>query len=390
MLVTLMHQDNEVLEFDIDLTNQAVLHIRPLDAPELALPGTLDGTQEANERLGRFLRSRSLAPQRPDLDSILEATGTASAIELAVRAGGFSLSDQYWYRTQPGALTWRGSNFFCNAWDTTFGEAVLARNHTALAKADVATPDATCGGVQRKAWVFLDGKPHLLKASNDESTAVLVGEVLASHLLKLLLPPEDHVPYELVVHNGTACSSSPLFVNESTDLLSASTVGDFEPRLSSDGTWIRPKWENFERALDDIGVDNGRLYLPKLAVASSLCLYGDMHGGNLGVMRNHVTGALSLPPLFDLGGAFGTFNRGFARSAKANRELAELFVTWGFRSLDPAWDYSWCNLAPLEGFGETIEGMLGQCEELVASDYPTFARKLFESQLAYVASVITG
>lgn len=388
MLVTLMHQDNEVLEFDIDLANQAVLRIRPLDAPELALPGTLDGTQEANERLGRFIRSRALDSSRPDIDSILGATGSTSAVELAVRAGGFSLSDQYWYCTQPGTLTWQGSNFFRNAWDTTFGEAVLARDYSALAKSDVTTPDVTCGGSQRKAWILLDGSPQLLKASNDESTTILVGEVLASRLLGLLLAPDDFVPHELFMYDDTLCSASPLFVGEGVDLLDASLLGDFEERLTSDGTWKRPDWEGIGRMLDSIGIDGWERSLTKLSVVSALCLYGDIQTGNIGVLKDCTTEELQLSPLYDLGGAFGTFSLEVGRFAKANRELAELFVTWGFRGLDPAWDYSWCDLAPLEGFGETVERMLGQCEELVAGDYPAFARELFESQLAYVASII--
>ncbi len=309
MLVTLMHQDDKVLEFEIDLSKQMVLHIRPLDAPELALPGTLDGTQEANERLGYFLRSRSLAPQRLDLDSILGATGSTSAVELAVRAGGFSVADQYWYRTQPGTLTWQGSNFFRNTWDPSFGEAVLARDYAALATADVATPDATCGGSQRKAWVLLDGSPQLLKAPNDGDIAILVGEVLASRLLGLLLAPDDFVSHELFMYDGTLCSASPLFVGEGLDLLDASLLGDFEERLTSDGTWKRTDWEDIGRELDGIGIDDWERTLTKLAVVSALCLYGDIQTGNLGVLRDCTTGTLSLPPLYDLGGAFGTFTR---------------------------------------------------------------------------------
>lgn len=388
MLVTLMHQNNEVLEFEIDLKEQAVLHIRPLAAPELAPPAIFGGTQDANERLGRFLQSRALHPYRPDLGRILEATEAASAVELAVRAGGFSLSDQYWYRTQPGALTWQGSNYFRNAWDTAFGEAVLSGDFAALAKADVATPDATCGGSQRKAWLFLDGAPHLVKAAGDGRDAALVGEILASRMLELLLASDDFVPHELVVRDGMTCTAAPLFVREGIDLLAASLMGSFEERIGSDGAWQSPDWKKLERTLDGIGIEGGRLFLAKLSVASSLCLYGDIHADNLGVMRDCAEGTLHLAPLYDLDGAFGTYSHEVVRHAHENRKLALLFVSWGYRNLVPSWDYSWCDLAPLEGFGETVERMLSQCDE-IGDGYPAFARELFEAQLDYVASVIT-
>ncbi len=388
MLVTLMHQNDEVLEFDIDLKDQAVLHIRPLDAPELAPSAIFGGAQDSNELLGRFVQSRALHRYRPDLGRILEATKAVSAVELAVRAGGFSLSDQYWYRTQPGALTWQGSNFFRNAWDTAFGEAVLAGDFAVLSKADVATPDVTCGGSQRKAWLFLDGAPHLLKVPSDGNDAALVGEVLASRMLELLLATDDFVPHELVERNGMTCSFAPLFVREGVDLLAASSMGSFEERIGSDGAWKSPNWENLERTLDGIGIEGGRSFLAKLSVASSLCLYGDIHVDNLGVMRDCTEGTLRLAPLYDLDGAFGTYSREVVRHAQANRELALRFVSWGYRNLVPSWDYSWCDLAPLDGFGETVERMLGQCDE-IGDGYPAFARELFEAQLDYVASVVT-
>ncbi|MCR5582117.1 MAG: hypothetical protein K6F70_00655 [Eggerthellaceae bacterium] len=387
MLVTLMRQDDEVLEFDFDVPSQAVRHVRLLASAELAPSGIADGSQRASERLAAFLRERAMSPQRPDFPDVLAATGAANALELALCAGGFSLSDRYWYRTPQSDRTWSASNFYDNAWDPTFSEALLACDYAALAQADVAVPDVTCGGTQRKAWVMREGVPHLLKASSDESGDDLVGGVLASRLLALLLQPGEFVPHELVRYGGATYSAAPLCLEGDVDLLSTAALGNAEQRLASDGTWKRPQWDGVGRVLFALGVEDAPRALAKLAVVSSLCLYGDITASNLAIASDRATGELRLAPLYDLGGSFGTFNLDAARLAYANRQLALRFVGWGFRGLDPSWDYSWCDLAPLEGFGEAIEEAFAGCEAL-GDEFPAFARSLFELQLDYVAAVI--
>lgn len=390
MRITLMHQTNEVLEFDIefnlDFAPIALSQPRPLAAPELAPPGLLNNDAEAKRRLRAFLASRAIAANRPDLPQILKATGHASPLELAIRAGGFSLSDQFWYRTPQSPLTWEGSNFYRNAWDMSFGEAVLARDYDALSRADIIVPDVSCGGMQLKAWMLREGRPHLLKASSDGSGADLVGEELAFRMTNLLLGPADAVPHALVNINGTAYSSSPLFIREGEDLLPALQLCRIKTRKATDKSDDMPTWSDYARLMRDAGVTGCEQSIPKAAVATSLCFHNDTHPGNVCIIRTCGEKTLRLAPIFDFGGAFGTFTKDVSRYAQANQTFALLYVAWRFGSLDPTWDYSWFNPSKLEGFGEVVEQTLASCEALPPT-YPAFVRAVFEQQLEYVTSV---
>ena len=133
MELTLMCQDREVAAFSLDLEAGRVLAVSPLaHANEAPLSVRLAGPDPADD-LTRFLARRALSPWRRDLNQILEATQASSALELALRAHGLSISDPYWYRAADDACTWQDINFRSNGWDPAFGEAVIAQGWEALA-----------------------------------------------------------------------------------------------------------------------------------------------------------------------------------------------------------------------------------------------------------------
>lgn len=386
MKLTLMHQESEVLSFELDVATGAVNDVRPLGRADLAPLGVFGEDGASSAALATFVERRSIPYFRKDLSLILNATSSASACELALRAHGLSLSDQYWYRPEGDATTWSTCNFFDNGWDDAFGRAVLRRDYDALAHADACVPDVTCFGAARKAWVHgAGGAPRLLKSS-PRGVGSLFGEALAAQMLARILPPDEFVPYELMRIDGEVYSSCPAVVSRDEDLLTALPFSD-KPRvhgvMSDPAEWRQGIWD----LLTSTGAANPRQAVAKLAVAEALMFKEDLNPANYGVVRDAAHDSVRLAPLFDLTGAFGTFNKIITGAGTKGRMVAALYVVTRFRELDPTWDYSWLDLSALDGFGEELETGLLSCEEL-PRDYPALARELFEMQLDYVASVM--
>lgn len=152
--------------------------------------------------------------------------------------------------------------------------------------------------------------------------------------------------------------------------------------MSDPSGWREGIW----RLLTSTGVTHPRQAAAKLSVAEALLFTEDLNPANYGVVRDAV-GHVRLAPLFDLTGAFGTFNKVIYTAGSKGSLVAALYVSTRFRELDPAWDYSWLDLSALDGFGEELETTLLSCDALL-TDYPALARELFEMQRAHVASVI--
>ena len=183
-----MHQESEVLSFSLDVATGAEDDVQPLAHAEFAPLGMFggDGSTDANtsaSALATFIQRRCIPCFRKDLPLILEATSAATPYELALRAHGLSLSDQFWHHAVGDTTTWSTCNFFDNSWDDSFGHAVLAQDYSALAHADTCVPDVTCYGAARKAWVRAeDGTPRLIKSS-PRGEGTLFGEALVSRML---------------------------------------------------------------------------------------------------------------------------------------------------------------------------------------------------------------
>ena len=394
--MTLMHQADEVLEFDLDARTGHVCGVRALGQGDLAPPGVLDGSLRGTpmtpeDALAWHLQWRRISPLRQDLGPILQATGAESPDALAVRARGFSLSDCFWYRLPGDDTTWEGSNLFDNGWDPAFGEAVLARDYPALGAASVSVPDVTCGGISRKAWVADGGSPRMLKSSHGGSGAGAVGEALASLLLSRIMGEGDYVRYRLERIAGTWFSSSAPMVGRDESLLNIGLVGSGGEAVGeSRSLLVRSRWlKRCRHAFALLGVEGGDVALSKMGVAATLLMRTDLHVRNYGVVRNSRTGSLRAAPLFDLAGSFMTEAGDKLDLLAGNTQLASVVAQSLLSALDPGWDYSWYDPHALDGFAEELEEGLALC-----AGWPrgrrAAARALFESQLAYVNAVAAG
>lgn len=383
MRYVLMNRDRAVVDFDVDILSGTVSDVRLLEGAAWAPLGILVAGNDPAPRLTRFVTRRTISFARPDISDILEATGAHNAVELAFRAGGFSLSDQFWYRAEGSSRSWREGNFFDNDWDPAFGQAVLARDYRALAHASILTPDVTCSGSSRKAWVPGETGPRLLKTAADAGT---LAEVLTSRMLSRLLGHDEFVPYELVEVAGVTLTSSPAMAGAEEEValawqvLSAANLHDLD---EIDDLLGSPLVEDFRAALAALGVETGEQVFAKRRLIDLLTLNRDVHSGNFGVIRNCASGEIRLAPFFDHDHCFGLAHRDNMVWAVEHAQLTMLMLAHTFSDIDATLDYSWYDPHALDGFEDEFEPLLSSCED-VPPGYARLLARLFTLQRDYV------
>ena len=392
MRYTLMNQGHEVLDFEFDSGSGRLEVKRLLEgiawAP-LELP--VDG-RDASAALDCLLRRRALDNARDDTPHILRACGVQSTVELALRSGGFSLADQYWYRGEDSPLTWEGSNFFDNEWDRSFGEAVLRRDYDALADSSMRTPDVTLGGFCRKAWVQTDRGLRLLKASPTGDDANIYCEALASRMLDRLVGACGHIPYEPASFGGELYSSCPLSVGRDEELVSGTQllskagvdVGgiDAQAGLSDFESYM----STYLQLLEDQHVAGAQQAMPKLFVMATLALDFDTHPANFGLIRDMRTLKLREAPLYDHGRAF-TFLKDRFDLIRRESIALNLIVGLYFSHLEPTWDYSWYDPHALDGFEDDVRESLSALDSF-PEGYAELMADVFVQQRDYVNRVV--
>ena len=394
-----MCRDRELLNFEVDPRTGTVESVRVLDEACLAsgpkaLPfvgvGEVAGSLESDVQ--HLLRRRALAQRRPDLPMILEAMGVESPTELAFLSRSCSLADQYWYRPMGSTLRWSDVNFFDNDWDPAFGEAVLSQDWQALARASVETPDVTCSGWMRKAWIREEGRTRLLKSFPADGASYLEGEIIATRLLSRILEPGEFIRYEKVRRFGMDCVACDLMLGSAEEHVSANCLMRPEVRRLYNEGGVRNYVvaSHFGQVLESIGVEGASAAAAKVAVASSLMLDMDQHPFNYGVIRNVETGAYRVSPLFDYGSAFGLGSS--PQDMQKLCDIPPMGILVGIRlfsELNSEWDYSWYDPQALEGFDEELEQALCSMDGLPAQ-CPKLVRFAFSSTLAYVNKVALG
>lgn len=144
--------------------------------------------------LGKLLGKRSVSHLRQDLPQILAPYHVRSGVELALMGHGLSLSDLFWYRSPGSANRWADINFFDNAWDPGFGEAVLSEDYDGFAACSPDVPDVTTSGTSVKTWERGNDGMFLIKASAYPGGADIQGAKLASDLCAALFEGNTSCP----------------------------------------------------------------------------------------------------------------------------------------------------------------------------------------------------
>lgn len=385
-----MQRDQELLDFEVDpKTREArVIDASPSGLDLLASAGF--GEADTNVSLVKLLGKRSISCLRQDLPQILEPYHVRSGVELALMGHGLSLSDLFWYRSPASADRWADINFFDNAWDPSFGEAVLSGNYDGLTTSSPDVPDVTTPGHLTKTWERGHDGVFLIKASAYPDGSDVQGVRLASDLCAALFEEERFVPASVVERHGRVCSASPLMIASDEEFINGDQLlamtGVSEAHLVQGGMTTE-QWNDRIRAYAAAGIADASAHVAKMACCSCLALLSDFHSGNFGIIRNLDTGAMRAAPFFDLDGAFG-FPYKFPLLSSLCRQpmLAMLLCANHFSYLDPSWDWSWYDPQALEGFEDRITEAYAPYHDL-PSNFGRLVADLFDMQRMYVTKV---
>lgn len=225
----------------------------------------------------------------------------------------FSLSDQYWFKTNDNQ-NWNELNLINNKFDKTLGDIFFSKNLLFMSStlhASYNTPDITTNGVLKKRWIKENGEFYLVKHMSKEYGQEPINEILASHLLRHL-KIIDFVEYKLCIEGYDICSKCKTFITNDTEFVPAAYIYAATP-ISEKEKEIKAKDKNdnsyiymhLMSAVDLYHIPHAKEFIDNMIIADRYMLNYDRHLGNFGFLRNVKTGEYLGPaPLFDFGNAF--------------------------------------------------------------------------------------
>ena len=353
---TLLNKNTPVLELQFQDQDYSTVHLTQVYNPEYAPLGVVDMAKNISETaLHHWWQGRVLPWKRSNLRTVF-AYQSLDKYEGMVRAGAFSLSDQYWLRPQGEQINWEECNYFTNSFGPAVGDLLynfdkydqeIDRKHF-----DVHSPDWTLGGNLRKRWRLQGHKRVLQKGGGGYLDQEPFNEVIASQLLTDL--DICHVEYTLAQENGE--SSSCLcedFITPATELVTAFQMYSSVPRHAFQETY-----ENLLRALDYWQVPGYRQFLDQMLIADFLLANEDRNLNNFGFIRNVETlKFIGCAPLFDHGNSLW-FD--YADSYVGDEPLAKPFASFPNEQLDLVTSFESFSMNKLADSEKIIKGVLQQ------------------------------
>jgi hypothetical protein len=378
--LTLMSRNHEVLDFIYNSRNHTVGEVRPLDGIVYAPLGILSSPgRPTATHTTEWIANRYIPSIRPRLAEALRELGYSHPAQMMFASFGLNLSDQYWFRPEGVSLNWHELNYFENDYDDVLGRSMsrpTSENAPGLQSLDARSPSAGTPGVLPKWWERRDGVDYLLKGGGLDNREPY-NERLSTKLYAALLDEHDYVPYTLEVIDERVFSACPCFIDATTELVPMRDVMScYAPEYRR---WDYPLYVDACRLL---GAANVERQLAKMLVCDFLTANPDRHDRNLGLIREVETGAIrSVAPIFDNGRAF------FFAAQRPEDLLNGLFFyqsapfsEYPSAQLALVEDYSWYEPERLNGFAETMRGVLSKnpalSDELIDAMAVQFNRRL--------------
>lgn len=390
---TLMYRNQELVDFEVDLTTGEA-HVIDIVVDDDSAASLGLTRQKGDWVLSRLIERRAISPSRKDKDDVLSALGAKSTVDLAFRGHGLSLSDLFWYRVPGSADCWEDINFFDNTWDSGFGLATLSGDYATLASCSPDVPEVTTSGHAAKLWERNDDGIFLVKAAEYPEGAELAGARLASEMCALLFDESCYVPLDIAERCGRPCSISPLMLGPDEELVDGIRINamagiDERPGLSG-GDVTTEKCNVYVDALRAIGVGNASAHIAKMACFSCLTLLTDFNPSNFGAIHKVGSNTWRAAPIFDYDGAFGFPFKGVTIAYMSENPLfVKLFCAQRFSFLDSSWDWSWYDPATLDGFEDRIVETYAAYQSL-PSGFAELISHIFATQHEYVSKVASG
>ncbi len=373
-----MCHGREVLAFTYHGRTGSVAAVEPLDGIAWKPFGVGRRDREPNRYdMAEWLRDRAIPGLRPHLPSALRDLAVRTPAVLMFQSWGLSLSDPYWFRPEGVEVSWAAVNYYDNGYDEDFGDLMLTglspRNagEPAFASGRAASggrgrpaitrsPDTATNGMLSKTWVRRRGTDYLIKGGTGNENREPYNEKLATRLLERLLDPNEFVPYTVTERHGRAYSSCKNMAGPDTELIPAQDV------LTAFGiTEGRDLHTGYLRALEELGVEDGRRLIDKMIVADYLMANFDRHTHNFGLLRS-VEGldGYRIAPLFDHGCGF--YSRATTAELEARPYVWEShpFREYPSQQLALVEDLGWYDPSALDGFLDDIAEVLGENPEI--------------------------
>ncbi len=213
-----------------------------------------------------------------------------------------SLTDQYWLRKRDEK--WKKINFFTRYYSPDVGDAFF----TPWKISDIRSsdsPDLTTGGVLRKRWKQ-DKKTlrsRLVKAGSRAAKQEPLYEVLVSVLCEKL--NINAVNSELCVEGYKVCSCSDNFIDEHTELVTASDIYFSEQR--DPDTSVEAHLLNM---CEKFRIPGAEQHIKDVTFIDTVSGNTDRNLSNIGFVRNVDTFEFIGPaPIFDSGNAYWNISR---------------------------------------------------------------------------------
>ncbi len=147
----------------------------------------------------------------------------------------------------------------------------------------------------KKAWIIENKTRYLLKGGYKKEILQPFNEVLASMICERL--GFAHVTYTLDIYKEIVVSKCPCFINQDTELITASQIRNNMKKNDS----IKD-YEEFIEVLEKNGIKDARIKLENMYILDFLIMNEDRHLNNFGIIRDvNTLKWLDVAPIFDNG-----------------------------------------------------------------------------------------
>lgn len=353
----LMNKDHAVACAEYDLDSHVFTKVLNVTDARYASPLMLEPTGEITTRtLNKWWRNRSIPASRNQLKALLQGISEDSALALAEKNFGLSLSDRYWLNNDQNSLTWQEINYFDNDFSDDLGLHTLGQ--TSSGHMDLMNPSATAGGNLQKKWTIQNGERVLVKAGSGLFDQEVYNEVAATALHRRILQPGEFVPYALYEEDGQAYSACPNMLHADEELITAFDLlaNRKKPNNFSDFRFL-------VEVLEEIGIDRPETALAKIFASDYIIGNFDRHYQNFGVIRNVETLEFTrIAPIYDSGMSFWMDKRRIEKPMDYKYE-AKPFKTKG-RTADEQLqlfeDFKWLDSSRLSGYAQQAKDILSE------------------------------
>lgn len=293
---TLMNKNRPVVTAVYDQAEHRFARIVDVHDVGYAPPSTIehDGTI-TTDALNRWWAWRAIPPSRNRITSLLDQLHVYSALSLAEKSFGLSLSDCYWVNDAAHPLRWADINYFDNDFSGDLG--MLTLGQTSAGKPDLRNPSGNVNGNLQKKWIIEDGVRCLIKESGGYFGQEAFNEVVATALHRRLLEQGDFVPYSLRYEDDEVYSSCPNMLSEDEELVCALDLlaSRKKPNHLDDYRFLL-------NVYDEIGVPDAEEGLAKMIACDFILANTDRHRQNFGVIRDVETLEYKrIAPIYDSG-----------------------------------------------------------------------------------------